>query len=119
MGSWYQDTTIPTGESITKCHTWSSASLRGIFCGVKLIRTAAFTPAVGKYWLQVIDSNNCVGTDTIQINDANCRSVLLVPSGFTPNGDGLNDLLEPKLLGDVVRFKFSIYDRWGEEVFET
>jgi gliding motility-associated-like protein len=73
----------------------------------------------GKYWLQVTDSNNCVGTDTIQVNDANCRSVLLVPSGFTPNGDGLNDLLEPKLLGDVVRFKFSIYDRWGEEVFET
>ena len=42
-----------------------------------------------------------------------------MPTGFTPNTDGKNDLLKPILLGDVVQYKFWIYNRWGELVFET
>ena len=73
----------------------------------------------GLYWLQVTDSNNCVGTDTIQINQTRCLNELLVPSAFTPNGDGLNDLLKPFLSGNIIRFMFTVYDRWGGKVFET
>jgi len=73
----------------------------------------------GLYWLMVTDSNNCVGTDTIQVNQARCLDELMVPTAFTPNGDGLNDLFKPILSGNVTRFNFSIYNRWGEKVFET
>jgi gliding motility-associated-like protein len=73
----------------------------------------------GAYWLQVTDSNNCVGTDTILINQTHCLNEPLVPSAFTPNGDGLNDQFKPLLSGNVNRFIFTIYNRWGNKVFET
>lgn len=39
-----------------------------------------------------------------------------VPSAFTPNADGNNDILK---LGGVflTQFDFAIYDRWGQQVF--
>jgi len=60
------------------------------------------------------------------IGEGGCRSiieqqflpltVLYVPNAFTPNGDGLNDVLN--VLGvDIVKFSMHIYNRWGEEVF--
>ncbi len=47
-----------------------------------------------------------------------------VPWAFTPNGDGLNDGFSPQtkyfndgtIIGD---FTFSIYNRWGEKIYET
>ena len=42
-----------------------------------------------------------------------------MPSGFTPNNDGLNDVLRPLLFGDIKSMKFQVYNRWGELVFET
>jgi gliding motility-associated-like protein len=39
---------------------------------------------------------------------------------FTPNGDGANDDLElfgPK--AGIVNLSFSVFDRWGEKVFES
>ncbi len=41
-----------------------------------------------------------------------------VPNIFSPNGDGFNDLLFVRGKG-IVELKFTIFDRWGERVFET
>ena len=73
----------------------------------------------GPYWLQVTDSNNCIGTDTIRISEMHCQEDLMVPNAFTPNGDGHNDLFRPLLFGNVIKFRFTIFNRWGERVFET
>ncbi|MEZ4721595.1 MAG: gliding motility-associated C-terminal domain-containing protein [Flavobacteriales bacterium] len=43
-----------------------------------------------------------------------------IPTSFTPNGDGLNDVF--KIVGagiDPNDFEFVVYDRWGREVFFT
>ena len=41
-----------------------------------------------------------------------------VPTGFTPNNDGLNDIL--RVIGTTVKkLEFSIYNRWGERIFYT
>jgi gliding motility-associated-like protein len=53
-------------------------------------------------------------------------SYLLVPTAFSPNADGLNDVFKP-YLGFIqrnsnnpnVKYAFSIYNRWGQRVFET
>ena len=42
------------------------------------------------------------------------------PTSFTPNHDGKNEMLTPKLNGcRVESLRFMIYNRWGELVFES
>ncbi|MCB0734030.1 MAG: gliding motility-associated C-terminal domain-containing protein [Bacteroidetes bacterium] len=43
---------------------------------------------------------------------------ILVPSAFTPDNDGKNDLFGPGGLG-VVNYDLSIYNRWGELIYQT
>ncbi len=53
-------------------------------------------------------------------------SRMWIPSAFTPNGDGVNDLFYPVAVGvyndsplDELRFMMQIYNRWGELLFES
>jgi len=57
--------------------------------------------------------------------DTACRQVrglvvplVDVPSGFSPNGDGVNDMVYVKGYG-ISSMVFRIYNRWGEKVFES
>jgi gliding motility-associated-like protein len=43
---------------------------------------------------------------------------IYVPNAFTPNGDGINDIFQPKGFG-VTKYELHIYDRWGELMFHT
>lgn len=44
--------------------------------------------------------------------------LIYVPSAFTPNGDGINDVFI--IEGNSVReFEFRVFDRWGNVVFES
>lgn len=47
--------------------------------------------------------------------------VLYIPNSFTPDGDGLNQLFLPVFSGgiDQSSYQFTIYNRWGEIIFET
>ena len=45
--------------------------------------------------------------------------VVIVPTAFTPNGDGNNDLLYPYGTADVSKLEFEIFNRWGEKIFAT
>jgi gliding motility-associated-like protein len=43
-----------------------------------------------------------------------------LPNAFTPNGDGLNDSFGVIQIYDYVsRYHMSIYNRWGQMIFET
>lgn len=43
---------------------------------------------------------------------------VFIPNAFSPNGDGLNDVL--KVYGYIIRdIHFMIFNQWGEKVFET
>lgn len=73
----------------------------------------------GSYWLTVTDKNNCAGTDSIVVVPKQCMTGFFMPTAFTPDGNGLNDDIKPFLFGNVVRYKFSIFNRWGQLVFQT
>ena len=41
-----------------------------------------------------------------------------MPNAFTPNGDGINDIVRVEGKG-FIEFQFMIFNRWGEKVFES
>lgn len=49
------------------------------------------------------------------------REIIYVPNAFTPDNDGKNDYfgVDGEYLDELVNFRFSIFDRWGNLVFET
>ncbi len=73
----------------------------------------------GTYWLDATDRTNCTGRDSVIVNPKDCLTGLYVPSGFTPNGDGKNDVLRTYLSGNIKQYEFRIFNRWGETVFVT
>ncbi len=69
-----------------------------------------------KFTLLIISDGGCTLTKESNIK---IFTKLYMPSAFTPNGDGLNDVyrIPP---GVQLRLKnFSIYDRWGTRIFNT
>ncbi|TAH28910.1 MAG: gliding motility-associated C-terminal domain-containing protein, partial [Cytophagales bacterium] len=55
-------------------------------------------------------------TAKIQINIADCNNIY-IPDGFSPNGDGINDLFV--IVGaDKFDIELRIYDRWGNLIFQ-
>ncbi|MCB0735196.1 MAG: PKD domain-containing protein, partial [Bacteroidetes bacterium] len=46
-------------------------------------------------------------------------SNFMVPNGFTPNGDGINEEFKPVGLGYMKEYRLTIYNRWGMMVFTT
>lgn len=71
----------------------------------------------GMYYvtLTVIDENGCWDSITKSIE---VTLLPLVPTAFSPNQDGANDLLFVKG-GPFENMKFRVYNNWGEMVFET
>ncbi|MDF2455119.1 MAG: large protein [Cytophagaceae bacterium] len=69
----------------------------------------------GIYSVTVSDVNGCKVIATITIEN-NCPASIYVPSGFSPNGDGLHDDLE--IFGrNFTDFSIMIFNRWGEIIF--
>lgn len=64
------------------------------------------------------NGTNCYDTASVFVYVEHCA--LYIPSGFTPNGDGLNDKFGPiGIVSDNAFYEFIIYDRWGAQVFYT
>jgi gliding motility-associated-like protein len=62
--------------------------------------------------------NGCKATDDINIK-VFTKADIYVPTAFTPNGDGNNDLLRPILVGVKELKYFTVYNRYGEIVYKT
>jgi gliding motility-associated-like protein len=71
------------------------------------------------YYLTGRDNFGCEGFDSIRVRIYYIDPDMYVPTAFTPNGDGLNDLARPILLGMKSLNYFRIYNRFGELVYAT
>ncbi len=72
----------------------------------------------GSYNVELISYEGCKSTDTVQVLWGGTPFYL--PNAFTPNADGLNDSFAPIPRYDYVnRYHLSIYNRWGQLIFET
>jgi gliding motility-associated-like protein len=75
--------------------------------------------APGTYWLEVTSNIDCPGRDTIIVTSKECLKGFFMPTAFSPNGDGKNDILRPFIGGRVLQYKLSIFNRWGQVVFQA
>ncbi len=72
-----------------------------------------------EYTVTIMDENGCIKTEDVTIV-VNRPHEVFIPNVFSPNGDGVNDILTIFAGNDVERVKsFLIFNRWGENVFEV
>jgi len=67
--------------------------------------------------LQVEGAGPCYAEASLTFLSRAC-SGLVIPTAFTPNGDGINDIWNVQALG-FSRYTLIVYDRWGKEVFNN
>ncbi len=72
-----------------------------------------------EYHLLVTTTAGCEGRDSIRVTVYRVEASMYVPTAFTPNGDALNDVLRPILLGMKSLEYFRVYNRWGQLLFST
>jgi gliding motility-associated-like protein len=85
-------------------------------------RNPAFAFSDTGHWcvkLVVKNADECM--DSVEhCVDVNPGFSVFVPSAFTPNNDGINDLFFPQMFGAIYKdYSFEVYDRWGMLVFRT
>ncbi len=70
------------------------------------------------YAVEITSAYNCKATDTIQIK-VFCKSAqVFIPNAFSPDGDGINDVLMVRATGIAMVKSFRVFNRWGQLVFE-
>jgi len=70
------------------------------------------------YHLRISTASGCEDHDEIRVRVFDAPDIY-VPTAFTPDGNGRNDLLKPVLAGIQELFYFRIFDRWGRLVFTS
>ncbi len=66
--------------------------------------------------VRAVDSLGCRTEDAIYVQVKKKRG-LEVPTGFTPNGDGYNDILSAYGKNNITSLTFRVFDRWGELLY--
>ena len=68
------------------------------------------------YIVYGFDKNGCMDTASVVVHvDSNLADC--IPSAFTPNSDGLNDIFRPACNSFQKLVDFRIFNRWGAQVF--
>lgn len=95
-------------------YVWGPAA--NLSCGSCAAATVSPTITTD-YYVTYTSPAGCTDSDTITVSVENIFNYFM-PTGFSPNGDGVNDILQVKGRGiDYISLK--IFDRIGEKVFET
>jgi gliding motility-associated-like protein len=72
-----------------------------------------------RYFVNVQDAIGCSDMATMMVKVYKSSPRVFVPTAFTPNGDGKNDVVRPIAVGLSRIEYFRVYNRWGQLVFET
>lgn len=70
------------------------------------------------YAVVAVDSIGCKNIDSVTI-EVQTTDDVFIPSGFTPNGDGLNDLFRIRANEHARLVDMVVYNRWGEVVYRA
>jgi gliding motility-associated-like protein len=56
---------------------------------------------------------------TVEVLPDHCPCVPFLPNAFTPNGDGINDVVGPAFQCGSGTVSWAVFDRWGSLVFQA
>ncbi len=128
-----EDRTLQVGDS-TQLHafweheqgeveyTWLSPGSNYLVCpggiGINCVNPWVHITNTMTFTIEIKDEKGCTDEDEVTITIEKYRPVH-VPTAFTPNGDGVNDLLQVHGRDGTVIKTFRVYDRWGELVFQA
>ena len=98
------DLTI-TGDNTPFTYIWSNGATTEDLINV---------PA-GEYFVVVTDASGCTAYESITLTEPH---MLEMPTGISPNKDGYNDLFIVRGLEIYPRNMLTIYNRWGNIVYE-
>ncbi len=70
------------------------------------------------YTVNVEDATGCEAEAAIMVNVIPPTNFIELPSAFSPNGDGVNDVFKVQSLG-VETFNLQVFNRWGQVVFAS
>lgn len=112
------DITINRGERITLSTIstdpviWTGSGLDCYAC----TSPVAFPLYLSNTYIAKTSNGSCSAMDTVIVN-VKIIDTLFIPSAFSPNNDGINDLF--RVVGTVNDFSMKIFNRWGQTVFLT
>ncbi|XZF16012.1 gliding motility-associated C-terminal domain-containing protein [Chitinophagaceae bacterium MMS25-I14] len=115
------DTTIKYGQSLqligsgAYLYSWSPS---GSLSDPNVVNPVATPTEPTLYTLWAIGSNQCSNSDSVRVN-IDYRDHLLIPTAFTPNGDGRNDEFKIVNMTFQKLMEFRVFNRWGQEIFST
>ena len=71
----------------------------------------------GIYHFDVYNEAGCVSSDSIVVADI-CPPVVLVPTAFSPNDDGINEFFTINVF-HLNQYALTIFNRWGEVIYRS
>ncbi len=71
------------------------------------------------YRVYIANDYGCTDSASVRVKIFKTEPQVFVPTAFTPNGDGKNDVFRPIAAGISRIDYFKVYNRWGQLVFST
>ncbi|RAJ77394.1 gliding motility-associated-like protein [Chitinophaga dinghuensis] len=69
--------------------------------------------------IKVKNQWGCIATSSIKLGEMHCGCDVYVPTAFSPNGDGRNDLFRPVVYCAASKYYFQVFNRWGQLIFSS
>lgn len=117
------DTSILSGESVQLTANISGSVASFMWQPGALLLTpqslTSYTQPLGEttiFNLSVTDQHGCKANSDVAVK---VLYKMHIPSAFTPNGDGNNDIFRIPPGSSFVLQQFAVYDRWGHIIFST
>ncbi|MFT4152802.1 PKD domain-containing protein [Parafilimonas sp.] len=118
------EVTLPVGSTQTLQSTssadvvdWQWTPQTGLSCYNCPAPVATMGSPV-TYFLTVYNAAGCSSTDSVKMIPVCTDNFVYIPNAFTPNNDGLNDYFYPNAKIPITVKYMTVFNRWGEKVFE-
>jgi gliding motility-associated-like protein len=118
------DTVVIAGQPLQlnatggRTYTWSPATgMNDPLIPDPIVTLSASYDSV-TYKVRVGDGG-CFSEDELKVKVFKTGPDIFIPTAFTPNADGKNDILKPIPVGIKSFDYFRVYNRWGQMLFST